>query len=390
MAETSITLTRRELYERVWAVPLHRLCKEFGLSDRGLANICARHKIPVPARGAWAKKAHGKPAPQPPLPPGPSGSDDTIIKISQSPPLDPDSTPCRQPDPPEIIDARMNESDPRNRIIVPVNVRRFHRVVAQTREQMKRAHQNDRGTTRPWPGCLDISVSKAALPRAFRIMHALVAAFESRGYQLLVPRERSWGSPHVAVEILGERIDFGLLERVNQRPNPERHTSSANVLQTRPAFVFTATGRLALRIKTGYHGHNYRWIDRDDSLVDDQLNDFVIGLVTEAVDQRRARAAREEDERRAGEADARRREEAERVRDLEEGVNAWIKNQRIRAYIAEVEGAARRDGEIEAGSELEEWLLWAKAYANRTDPINGVDESAEEEEGVLAKLQRHD
>ena len=88
MAKTSITLTRRELYERVWAVPLHRLCKEFGLSDRGLAKICARHKIPVPARGVWAKKAHGKPARQPPLPPGPSGSDDTIITISQSPPPD--------------------------------------------------------------------------------------------------------------------------------------------------------------------------------------------------------------------------------------------------------------------------------------------------------------
>ena len=76
MAETSITLTRRQLYERVWAVPLRRLCKEFGLSDRGLAKICARHKIPVPARGAWAKKVHGKPARQPPLPSGPSGSDE--------------------------------------------------------------------------------------------------------------------------------------------------------------------------------------------------------------------------------------------------------------------------------------------------------------------------
>jgi len=115
VVETSITLTRRELYERVWAVPLHRLCKEFGLSDRGLAKICARHKIPVPARGVWGKKAHGKPARQPPLPPGPSGSDDTIIAISQSPPPDPDSTPRRQPDPPEIVDARMTESDPRNR-----------------------------------------------------------------------------------------------------------------------------------------------------------------------------------------------------------------------------------------------------------------------------------
>ena len=62
----------------------------------------------------------------------------------------------------------------------------------------------------------------------------------------------------------------------------------------------------------------------------------------------------------------------------------------IRAYIAEVENVGRRDSGIEAGSELEERLLWAKAYADRTDPINGVDESVKEEEGVLAKWQGHD
>jgi hypothetical protein len=102
----------------------------------------------------------------------------------------------------------------------------------------------------------------------------------------------------------------------------------------------------------------------------------VIGLVTEAVDQQRARAARADHERRAAEAEKRRWEEAERVRDLERGVGAWIKNQRLRAYIAEVENAGRRDGGIEAGSELEKWLVWAKAHANRTDPINGVKTSA--------------
>ena len=92
---------------------------------------------------------------------------------------------------------------------------------------------NIRGTTQPEPGCLDISVSKAVLPRAFRIVHALLTAFEARGFKLLVPRDRSWSSPrHVGVEILGERIDFGLLERVNQRSNPERRSSNAIVLQT--------------------------------------------------------------------------------------------------------------------------------------------------------------
>jgi hypothetical protein len=66
VAETSITLTRGELYARIWAVPMRRLCKEFGLSDRGLARICARHNIPMPPRGVWANKAHAKHARQPP------------------------------------------------------------------------------------------------------------------------------------------------------------------------------------------------------------------------------------------------------------------------------------------------------------------------------------
>ena len=135
-----------------------------------------------------------------------------------------------------------------------------------------------------------------------------------------------------------------------------------------------------LRIKTGSNAHKYRWVDRDDCPVDDQLNDFVIGLVTEALDQQRARAARADHERRAAEAEKRRWEEAERVRDLERGVDAWIKNQRIRAYIDEVENVGRRDGGIEAGSELEKWLRWARAHADRTDPISGGIEQADEGE----------
>jgi hypothetical protein len=82
----------------------------------------------------------------------------------------------------------------------------FTASVGQTRDQMKSASQNIRGPTQPVPGCLHISVSKAVLPRAFRIVHTLLTAFEARGFKLLVPHDRSWSSPrHVGVEILGER-----------------------------------------------------------------------------------------------------------------------------------------------------------------------------------------
>lgn len=33
------------------------LAIEFGISDRGLAKVCGRHRIPVPPRGYWAKVA---------------------------------------------------------------------------------------------------------------------------------------------------------------------------------------------------------------------------------------------------------------------------------------------------------------------------------------------
>jgi hypothetical protein len=53
----SVTLTRQELYERVWAEPLDTLAKEYGLSNVGLGRACRRHDIPVPPRGYWARKA---------------------------------------------------------------------------------------------------------------------------------------------------------------------------------------------------------------------------------------------------------------------------------------------------------------------------------------------
>lgn len=53
-------LTRSRLYARVWQTPLSRLAPELGLSDNGLRKLCARHDIPVPARGYWARAAAGQ------------------------------------------------------------------------------------------------------------------------------------------------------------------------------------------------------------------------------------------------------------------------------------------------------------------------------------------
>src|SRR5260221_6392311 len=53
-------LSRRDLYELVWSKPVEKVAEEFGISGRGLAKICERHRIPSPPRGYWARLAAGQ------------------------------------------------------------------------------------------------------------------------------------------------------------------------------------------------------------------------------------------------------------------------------------------------------------------------------------------
>jgi AcrR family transcriptional regulator len=67
----SISLTRKELYQKVWSKPLSVVAKEVDLSSNALAKICNRLLVPYPSRGHWAKVNVGKDSVRPPLPAAP-------------------------------------------------------------------------------------------------------------------------------------------------------------------------------------------------------------------------------------------------------------------------------------------------------------------------------
>lgn len=56
----SIELTREELFKQVWERPMTKVAADYGISDVALKKICKKHRIIVPGRGYWAKKAAGK------------------------------------------------------------------------------------------------------------------------------------------------------------------------------------------------------------------------------------------------------------------------------------------------------------------------------------------
>ena len=63
-----MNVTRDQVYMMVWGEPVTKVAKRLGLSDRGLAKLCARYDIPVPPRGYWARRQAGYTDDPTPLP----------------------------------------------------------------------------------------------------------------------------------------------------------------------------------------------------------------------------------------------------------------------------------------------------------------------------------
>jgi hypothetical protein len=68
-------VTRETLYSPVWAEPMLKVAKRFGVSSSYLARVCTILNVPRPEPGYWAKLAVGKAAPLPILPEAQAGDE---------------------------------------------------------------------------------------------------------------------------------------------------------------------------------------------------------------------------------------------------------------------------------------------------------------------------
>ncbi|MFN3511705.1 MAG: TetR/AcrR family transcriptional regulator [Phenylobacterium sp.] len=82
----SATLSRQELYERVWSRPLSHVATDLGLSPSGLSKICDRLLIPTPPRGYWLRRGAGAGGAPPALPPPPPGAAERLAIADQPAP----------------------------------------------------------------------------------------------------------------------------------------------------------------------------------------------------------------------------------------------------------------------------------------------------------------
>jgi hypothetical protein len=356
-------LTRKQLYEEVWATPMVKLAERFGLSDRGLVKLCERYKIPVPGRGYWRRKETGQLMKRRQLPPADSQLAEILIRPTPS---------ADAPQHPEVAKQIAYEGD--HPIAVPDRLNRPHRLVASTRDNLQGLRPDNDGTLRGRKAPLPVRVSPNQVPRALRIFDSFLKACEERGFAVTAPDEQH---PDAKIRIHGEKLAVRLEEHSRRTDHILTPKEQEERRQGRgwsiPRYDYAPTGVLTFTIDEYTEGLRHRWSDRKSRPLESCLNEILVALVRIALTvlrPRRLEIARAHQRRLREE----RRYERERTRlaALKQNLEAWRRNQDLRAFLAAVEDASRkRSGEITKDTPLGRWLRWAHDLADRTDPLDG-------------------
>jgi hypothetical protein len=363
MQPTTKVLLREELYERVWTTPMHRLAKEFGYSDVGLAKLCEKHNIPRPGLGYWRRLELGHKPERPPLP------------VVEQP------TPYR-------IEIAVRETllsgdkaAPREVPGVPVASDRpiSHAAVVRSERLLRNAKKEENAILVPRKGTAShVRVTEAVLLRALRILDAFFVALEGRGMQIVWPNEEN-ASLHIVCE--SESIGFALDEILNRKGHTPTEQEAARHKRdywwSPPKWDYQPTGLLRISLLSSETtGARRTWSERKERSLETQLGAVVVGISTlvESVKKVKAERQRWHDEFEAEQ--KRRREEAERQREfarrgevISKAAQALHLSQLVRHLAVCLENSVQSNKLDNASvTRMRELLKWCSEYANEIDP----------------------
>lgn len=396
-----IRFEREALYEEVWAAPLTRLGKKYGLSDNGLRKICKAMNIPLPKAGHWAKIAAGHRVPKTPLP---KNAERTTFDCY--PPTPEVKTPELNDDRRWRLEQEEKERQPEMKVVVDPDPARWHPALSPIRKQLveaAREHEGykaviDKHAGKPeakWPdsarsaswrweyfvrrGQLLIDTYKIAplrvsletYQRALAIFNTILVEAGKRGFKAS-SEERGKG-----IKLEGHDVSFSI--RISERmfeqmkTVPNRYGSGQTQERVR-----TPTGILRLYIEGSGVG-NGEIGDETDRPLETRINEVFVKIYQAVVGcRKRARERAEEERAREAariqrEADEKRHREEER-RLAEENLlrlnlayesSAWHLASQVRSYVAAVMSTT---GD-KVSDELLAWRDWALQTAEEIDPV---------------------
>lgn len=361
-------LTRRELYDLIWAEPLRTLAKRLDISDRGLAKKCDAHNIPRPPQGHWVRLEFGHEVEKTPLP----TNDDPMLEVVEFYP----ST----PKPPEAEAANCFLSEKQTAIAVdyriPERVSRYDDSIRTCRDVYKAKKWLDkygriefrRDTANP-----GFKVTPATFDRASRFMQGLINLCQKIGWQYTKSSRWRGGEETYGFSHSGEVLLIQIKEPVKQIKN-ERDPKDSLSKYWRYEYEYRATNNLELTIENlSYSGLKHRWADKGDVLIETKLFE-IIQSMSRGFEYLRLETIERERQHREWEIERARAEERRRLEKIEQArrehllelASNFSKAQEIRKLVEAIRSSYDDSHEIQG---LEIWLQWAEAVAADLNPI---------------------
>lgn len=342
-----ITLNRKQLYEKVWSVPIKELCQQYDIDENGLDKICKRLNVPVPETSHWKKIATGKKTNTLPLPEKSKGVESLVLHMRDDARLQQEQIEC--------IKRILNQIDPLH--YLPDYA--FDKLIFSTREGIVKDHWQDRDKYYEKSQLLAVYVSGEVLSRALRIMDMLIKVLRFKGHDLVVEKHQTF------VVIDQERIQICIGEKTKRIEYLDE--------QNRPATDHHPSGALYLR-KEGrsYDAKEWREGPRLGAL-EDRLIRIVDDLVEIARQQKqdreeamRRREEQAENERIRRERKEKQTKELARFRMMLFNAHRYSLATQLRDYINAIEAKANAANALT--DEKKELIEWARRRADWYDP----------------------
>ena len=285
------------------------LAQEFGISDRGLAKVCGRHRIPVPPRGYWAKVAAGE---RPKVPPFLELRDRSLDRVSirgaTSALPDGVAELARKRKAEREVRAATTRATPESPMPLVENP---HASVAKTVKFLRTRKPDKEGVlSATAPGQCGVILGAASVERACFVLDALARTLDEVSLSLTADGEK------MSVQKGADKISFTLLERTRRLkyiPTPEeiareekRKEKQARSLRRNdwdsisfgsrppwPEYVTAWTGELVFSIDAWADDLRKTWGDGKTQRVERMVPEIVAGIETIRV----RREEREERER---------------------------------------------------------------------------------------------
>jgi hypothetical protein len=367
--ERWVRLTRRELYDLIWARPMTAVAADFGMSSVALAKHARKLGVPCPGRGYWQQLAAGEKPKKPKLPPATKDTPEDVT-FGKRP-----RRATTEPKPQALV------------VPVPAEGSKLHPMAQRLKKLLHERKPDEIGLRQVRAAHHAVlKLSSGTEERGLRILTALLGALDERGQSVrLTDRDRHGyvNAKEYDLQVFNgdDAVSFGIVEKIRQTPHVL--TAEEAKVKARGGHVFArkydqaASGVLHLELHSFWdEGIRKRWADAARTPLDAVLGEVVVGLEAALANETKRRRQRAEEE---GQREARRRQEEARERqrkyeealaaDLVKMATSWREADTIRSFLAEVE---RRVPSEQRSPGYEAWLAWAREYAESIDPLSNL------------------